>query len=363
MTGRPGGARVAFAAPTLHRRQTSIIHGTTFDARILVMKRRTACQAVFALLASPQVMRAQVAGRKARIGFLTDVPLDQVIQRAIVEPFRQGLRELGYVEGQNIVIEFRWADGKHERLPGLANELLQLQLDVLVAAFPPAALVAKNATRTVPVVAIVDAPVESGLVATMARPGGNITGISSWGGELVAKRLQIMRELVPTARRVGILFNPNAVPRAAMDSGIVKWERTLGTPIRAYEARGPGDFEGVFAALARDGVDGLLVLADANTHTHRIRLNELCLQRRMPSVWGSRDFLTGGGLASYQSDWPAIFRRVAALVDKILKGEKPAEIPFEQASKLELVIDKKAAKALGITVPQALLLAADEVIE
>ena len=327
------------------------------------MNRRTACAAAFALWAWPQGIRAQVAGRKARVGFLVDTPADPVFQRTIFEPFRHGLRELGYAEGQNIVIEFRSADNKHERLPELANELLQLQLDVLVAAFPPAALVAKNATNNVPVVAIADAPVESGLVATMARPGGNVTGISSWGGELVAKRLQIMRELVPTARRVGILFNPNAVPRAALEGGIVKWERTLGTPIRAYEARGPGDFEGVFAALARDGIGGLLVLADANTYTHRVQLNELCLQRRMPSVWGGRDFLTGGGLASYQSDWPAIFRRAAALVDKILKGGKPAEMPFEQATKLELVIDKKAAKALGIAVPQALLLSADEVIE
>ena len=281
----------------------------------------------------------------------------------MIEPFRHELRERGWAEGRNIVIEFRFADGKLERLPGLANELLQLQLDVLVAAFPPAALVAKNATHNVPVVAIVDAPVETGLVATMARPGGNITGISSWGGELVAKRLQIMRELMPTARRVGILFNPNVIPRVALETGLVKWERTLDIPIRAYEARGPGDFEGVFAALARDGVDGLLVLADANTYTHRVRLNELCLQRRMPSVWGGRDFLTGGGLASYQSDWPAIFRRTAALVDKILKGGNPAEIPFEQATKLELVIDKKAAKALGLVVPQALLLSADEVVE
>lgn len=281
----------------------------------------------------------------------------------MIEPFRHELRELGWAEGRNLVIEFRFADGKLERLPGLANELLQLQLDVLVAAFPPAALVAKNATQNVPVVAIVDAPVETGLVATMARPGGNITGISSWAGELVAKRLQIMRELMPTARRFGILFNPNVVPRAALENGIVKWERTLGIPIRAYEARGPDDFEGVFVAMARDGVGGLLVLADTNAYVHRVRLNDLCLQRRLPSVWGGRDFLTGGGLASYQSDWPAIFRRTAALVDKILKGGNPAEIPFEQATKLELVIDQKAAKALGITVPQALLLSADEVVE
>ena len=232
-------------------------------------------------------------GRKARIGFLAEPSLDPVVQRVAVEPFWQGLRELGYVEGQNIVIEFRWADGKHARLPELANELLQLQLDVLVAAWPAPALVAKSATRTVPVVAIgVDNPVDMGLAATMARPGGNITGISGWAGELVAKRLQVVRELVPNARRVGILFNPNAgVTRAGLDSGFVKWERTLGTQIRAYEARGPGDFEGVFAALGRDGVDGLVVLGDANTYTHRVRLNELCLQRRMPSVWGGRDFL------------------------------------------------------------------------
>ena len=304
-------------------------------------------------------------GRKARIGVLAEPPLDHFMQRAVVDPFWQGLRELGYIEGQNIVVELRSADGKYERLRELADELLRLDLDVLVAVFPAPALVAKNATRTVPVVAVgVDNPVEMGLAATMARPGGNVTGISSWAGELAAKRLQVLRELVPSARRIGILFNPNAgVTRAGLDSGIVKWERTLGIQIRAYEARAPGDFEGVFAALARDGVDGLVVFADANTYTHRVRLNELCLQRRMPSVWGGRDFLTGGGLASYQSDWPAIFRRAAALVHKILKGEKPAEIPFEQATKLEFVIDKKAAKALGITVPQALLLSADKVIE
>jgi putative ABC transport system substrate-binding protein len=327
------------------------------------MHRRTACTVVLALLASP--LQAQVTGRKARIGFLAEPSLDHFMQRAVIEPFRQGLREHGYVEGQNIVIEFRWAHGRHERLPELANELLRLDLDVLVAVFPAPALAAKNATRTVPVVAAaVDNPIDMGLAATMARPGGNITGISGWAGEIVAKRLQLLRELVPTAHRFGILFNPNAgVTRAGLDRGIAKWERTLGAPIRAYEARGLGDFEGVFAALARDGVDGLVVLADVNSYTHRARLNELCLQRRMPSVWGGRDFLTGGGVASYQSDIPAMFRRAAALVDKILKGGKPAEIPFEQATKLELLIDKKAAKALGITVPQALLLSADEVIE
>ena len=331
--------------------------------RAHVMSRRTAC-AAFVLAACPRLVLAQVAGRKARIGFLTEAPLDHVWQRAAVEPFRRGLRELGHVEGENVVLEIRSAQGKSERLKPLMGELLQLELDVLVAAFPGAALAAKNATRTLPVVAAaVDNPVEMGLAATMARPGGNITGISGWAGEIVAKRLQLVRELVPSAHRVGILFNPDAVPRAGIERSIPRWERDLGKPIRAYEARGPDEFEGAFAAMVRDGVGGLVVLADTNTYTNRVRLNELCLQRRMPSVWGGRDWLTGGALASYQSDFPAMFLRAAALVDSILKGRKPAEIPFEQATKLELVVDKRAARALGIAVPQSLLLSANEVIE
>ncbi|MBT2326424.1 ABC transporter substrate-binding protein [Variovorax paradoxus] len=334
------------------------------SAQKLLVNRRTACAALYLLSASPQIIMAQVVGRKSRIGFLAEPALDEVMRRAIVEPFGQGLRQFGYIEGKNIVVESRWANGVHERLAGLANELLRLEVDVLVAAFPAAALAAKNATRTVPVVAVsVDNPIAMGLAATFARPGGNITGISGFALEVVAKRLQIMRELMPMARPIGILLNPNVVTRHGLDSAIVDWERTLGTRVLVYEARGPDEFEGVFAAMARDGVGGLVVFADGNTYTHRVRLNELCLQKRMPSVWGGRDFLTGGGLASYQSDFPAMFRRAAALVDKILKGEKPGEIAFEQATKLELVIDRRAVKALGITVPRALYLLANEVIE
>jgi putative ABC transport system substrate-binding protein len=327
------------------------------------MRRRTSCAALVILAASPSV-GAQAVGRKARVGFLTEAPLDEVWQRGALEPFRRGLRELGYIEGQNIVLEIRSAEGKGERLQPLMSELLQLKLDVLVAAFQGAAITAKNATRTLPVVAAgVDNPVDTGLAATLARPGGNITGVSGFAGELVAKRLQLVRELVPGARRVGILFNPDSVPRTALEGGIPGWERMLGKQVGVYEARRPDEFEGAFAALARDGVGALVILADLNTYVNRVQLNELCLQQRMPSVWGGRDFLTGGGLASYQSDLPAVFRRAASLVDYILKGQKPAEIPFEQATKLVLVVDKRAAKALGITVPRALLLAANEVIE
>jgi len=327
------------------------------------MRRRTACSALVFLPASPGLL-AQGPARKARIGFLTEAPLDSVWQRAALEPFRRGLRELGYIEGQNTVLEIRSADGKKEGLKPLMSELLQLDLDVLLAGFGAAALAAKEATRTLPVVAAaVDDPIAMGFAATLARPGGNFTGISGWAGELVAKRLQLVRELVPAARRGGILFNPDAVPRVQIEAGVAKWEPSLGIQIRVYGARGADEFEGAFTAMARDGVAGLVVLADANTYVNRVRLNELCLQRRMPSVWGGRDWLTGGGLASYQSDYPAIFRRAAALVDYILKGQRPAEIPFEQATKLELIVDRRAAKALGVAVPQALLLAANEVIE
>jgi putative ABC transport system substrate-binding protein len=320
------------------------------------VRRRTACSAVVCL--------AQAAGRKARVGFLTEAPLDAIWQRAALEPFRRGLRELGYIEGQNLVLEIRSAEGKKEGLKPLMSELLRLDLDVLVTGFAAAALAAKEATRTLPVVAAaVDDPVATGLATTLARPGGNITGVSGWAGELVAKRLQLVRELVPGVRRVGILFNPDAVPQVQLEGGVANWESALGIPIRVYGARVRDEFEAAFTAMARDGVGGLVVLADANTYVNRVLLNELCLQRRMPSVWGGRDWLTGGGLASYQSDYPAIFRRAATLVDYVLKGQKPAEIPFEQATKLELVVDTRAARALGITVPQTLLLAANEVIE
>jgi ABC-type uncharacterized transport system substrate-binding protein len=320
--------------------------------------------AAIGLVALPLPSWSQPAQRKARIGFLAEPPADPVMLRTVAEPFRKGLRELGYVEGQNVSLEFRWADGKHERLAGLAAELLRLELDVLVAAFPAPALVAKNATHTVPIVAVgVDDPVAMGLAVTMVRPGGNVTGVSSWGPELISKRLQLLRDFVPASRRVGILMNPNAGVRTTIDTRIRAWEQSLGMEIRVYEARGPEDFDGVFAALARDRVGGLVVLADANSYTHRARLNDLCLKHRIPSVWGGRDFLTGGGLASYQSDFPAVFMRAATLVDKILKGEKPADIPFEQATKLELIVDMRVAKALGIAIPQALLLSADEVIK
>jgi putative ABC transport system substrate-binding protein len=328
------------------------------------MQRRTACAALALVAAAAGRALAQVSGRKARIGLVAELPIDDAIQSRLIGPFRQGLRELGHLEGQQYVLEMRSANGRRDRLPQVIDELLKLAPDVIVAAFPAAALAVKKATASVPVVAVgVDNPVETGLAETMPRPGGNVTGISSWGTELVAKRLQLLRELVPPARKVGILASPDGALRAMLDAGRVRWGQSLGLEVRVYEARDLGESEAAFAAMARDRIAGVVMLADTNTYTNRLRFNALCLQHRLPSVWGGRDFLTGGGLASYQSDFPAIFKRAATLVDAILKGGKPAEIPFEQATKLELVIDKRAAKALGIVVPSALLLAADHVIE
>ena len=247
------------------------------------MDRRAANTLICGSLALAGGSLAQAPARRPRIGLLMEPQLDEVMQRVIVEPFRRGLRELGYIDNQNITLELRSAHGKHKRLAVLARELVGLKVEVLVTAFPAAALAAKAATRELPIVAAsVDNPVDMGLAATMARPGSNITGISGWAGELVEKRLQLLHEFTPGTRRVGILFNPDAgVTRAGLENAIVRWERTLGIQIRAYDARTLLDFQSVFTALARDGVGGLVVLADGNTYTHRKALNDLCLERRM----------------------------------------------------------------------------------
>ena len=226
------------------------------------------------------------------------------------------------------------------------------------------AVAAKRATTTIPVVAaVVDNPVETGLVTDFVRPGGNVTGISSMGGEVFAKRLQLLKELVPSLRRVAVLMNPATASRALLDAAIPDKERRLGVPIRVFEASTPDQFEAAFDAMKREGCDGILVFADATFWAHRARIHALLAKHRLPAVLGGRDWLEGGGLASYQVDFPVIFRRAAGMADAIVKGAKPAVTPFEQATKLELVINLRSAKALGVTVPQSLLVSADHVIE
>ena len=311
-------------------------------------------------LLSVALVRAQPTGRVARIGILSGLAPGASALR-IYEPIRQRLAELGHVEGRNLEIDYRFAEGKFERFPGLAAELLARTPDVLVG-IGPAATFAAAATKSVPVVALaVNDPVVMGLAQTMARPGGNVTGVSSWGIELVAKRLQLLKELLPAVRRFGIITNPGA--GVFSPANVARFERDLGLAIVIVYAGSPDEFDAAFATLARERVGGLVVTTDPMFYLHRARIAELCMQGRLPSVWGGRDYLEGGGLASYQSDFAEVFRRGADQIDKILKGGKPAEIPFQQATKLVLVVNLKAARALGIAMPQSLLLAADEVIE
>lgn len=318
------------------------------------------------LLAWPLGGIAQPVRRMARIGFIGGSAPDPAVLRTWVEPLRQGLRELGYVEGQNFTIEFRWTEGKQERLPGLLAELIALAPDVLVTLGPRVAVLAKDATTTIPVVALaVDDPVVAGLAVSHARPGRNITGLSGAFQGILEKRLQLMKDIVPAARRFAVLTNPFTYARAELEVYLQKqnFEGVLGVQVMVLEARGPDDFDNAFATMARERADAVAVLGDSMFWVHRARLGELCTKHRLPSVWAGAGYLDSGGLVSYQGDFAAMARRSASFVDKILKGTKPGDIPFEQATKLELVVNLKAAKALGLTVPQSVLVGADEVIE
>ena len=323
-------------------------------------RRELALLALLALLLQARLARAQPAGRVARIGILSGLTPGPTTT-SFLDPIRQRLAELGHVEGRNLEIDYRFAAGNFERVPGLAAELLARNPDVLIGV-GPVAKYAAAATKKVPVVALlVNDPVVMGLAQTMARPGGNVTGVSSWGIELLAKRLQLLKELLPAVRRFSVLLNSHAGVFDPAD--VAHFERDLGVAIVVVYAGSPAEFDAAFATLARERVGGLVVAADPIFFLGRVRLGELCTQHKLASVWGHRSYLDVGGLASYQSDFGAALRSGADQIDKILKGGKPGEIPFEQSTKLELVINLKAARALGITVPQSMLSAADEVIE
>ncbi len=328
----------------------------------MTLRRRRLLFAAFGLVALPAL--AQPAARRPRIGWLGS-STDPITLGATLEPFRQGLRELGWVEGQNLApLELRFTEGKDERYPALIAELLRLDLELLVTQGVRGALLAKEATQTLPIVALaVDDPVQMGLVASIARPGGNITGVAAAFQGLLAKRMQLLKDIVPTGRRFAVVFNPVATPLKSLADAVPRWEAGLGVAVGLAAVRGPEDFDAAFAALAKERTDGVLVLADPMIWIQRARLGELCLKHRLPSIWGGAAFLDAGGTASYQGDWPAMFRRGAALADKILRGAKPGEIAFEQGTKLELAVNLKGARAIGVTIPQSVLLQADVVIE
>ena len=316
------------------------------------------------LFCAPLAVDAQQAGKVPRVGVLfAGSRSDPAFQRA-VDAFQQGLVELGYVEGQSIAIEYREAQGKYERLPDLAAELVRLKVDVIVGATVPTIQAARQATKTIPIVmTLIADPVATGLVANVARPAGNITGLSTMAPDLMGKQLELLREVLPKASRVAVLWNPanpsNALQlREAQDAA-----RALGVRLQPLEVRDPTEFEKAFAAMTRERAGALLVLSDSTLLTQRERIADLAAKSRLPAVSGMRAHAEAGGLIAYGANIFDIWRRAATYVDKILKGAKPGDLPVEQPTKFELVINLKTAKALGLTIPQALLIRADEIIQ
>ena len=327
------------------------------------MERRTFLAMVSgSLLAAPLAAEAQQAAKIARIGYLSS---SSATTSRVVEAFRQGLREFGWVEGQNIVIDWRFAEGRFDRLPDLAAELVRLKVDVIAAGPTPAAVAAKNATGTIPIVMIgVGDPVGLGLIASLARPGGNVTGVSfSVDLEIFGKGLELLKEIVPRVRRVAVLSNPANPAQALTIKDVKAAGRSLGVQLQLLEARGPNEFDGAFAAMAKERAEALLVVSDSMFLLHRARLADLAAKNQLPSMYGVREFVEAGCLMSYGPSIVANYRRAAFFVDKILKGAKPADLPVEQPTKFELAINLKTAKALGLTIPQSLLQRADQVIE
>jgi putative ABC transport system substrate-binding protein len=299
------------------------------------------------------------------IGYLSSS--DPATESARSEGIRLALRQLGYIEGQNIAIEYRYAEGKLDRLPELAAELVRLKVDIIVAAGGSGSTqAAKNATKTIPIVmgSSPNDPVEAGLVESLARPGGNVTGITNLSGELGGKRLELLKEAVPRVSRVAVLHDPasrgsvfelkEVLPGAA---------RALGLTIQPWEVRGADGFERVFAALSKERPDGLYVPAGPLTRDNRKRIAAFALKSRLPSVYSTREAVDAGGLMYYGADLADIYRRAATYVDRILKGAKPADLPVERPTKFELVFNLKTAKHIGVTIPQSLLYRADKVIK
>ena len=282
----------------------------------------------------------------------------------LTEAFRQGLRELGYAEGKNIVIEFRYAGGKLDRLLDFAAELVRMKVDVIVPAATKATRAAMNATKTIPIVFLLSGnPVRQGLVASIARPGGNVTGLSHRGPGLVGKQLELVKEAVPNASRVAVLWNPANPAHPFMLREAKVAGRALGVQLQVLEVRGPDEFEGAFAAMTRERADALLVLSESVFYVHRERLAELSTKSRLPTMHGLRVNAEAGGLMAYAANLPDLFRRGATYVDRILKGAKPEDLPVQLPAKFDLVINLKTAKALGITIPPDVLLQAAMVIK
>jgi putative tryptophan/tyrosine transport system substrate-binding protein len=314
------------------------------------------------LLAVPLVAEAQQPAKVPRIGFLGNSTA--ALEANLVGPFREGLRDLGYVEGRNVLIEYRWAEGKYERFPALIAELIALKVDVIVTAGTPSTLAVKKAATSVPLVMVaVGDPVGTGIVASLARPGGNITGLSSIAPELEGKRLELLREVIPKLSHIAVLWNPANAYQVSSEKEVRAAAQVLRMKVQSLGVRTPEELDEAFAAIVRERPGALLVLADRLFLHNRQRIMDFATKNRLPGVHAYRELVEAGGLMSFGPSYGGMHRHAALYVDKILKGSKPADLPVEQPAKFDLVINLKAAKALGLTIPQSVLLRATEVIQ
>jgi putative tryptophan/tyrosine transport system substrate-binding protein len=318
----------------------------------------------FAVLLTLSLALAPLAAEGQQTG--TNLPRIGYLSAGSESPrdvaFRQGLRELGYIDGKNIAIEYRFAEGKFERLAGFAAELVRLKVDVIVASSTPANRAAQQATQTIPIV-IALGELRATPISNIARPSGNTTGLNAINDELGGKRLELIREVLPRLTRVAVIRNPNNVASATQLADTEAGARALRLQIQLLDLRGPDDFEKAFEAAVRQRADAVFGLPDTMLTVHRKQLAELAAKHRLPTMYPTREHPEAGSLMSYGPNIPDLFRRAASYVDKILKGAKPGDLPIEQPVKFELVINRKTAKALGLTIPQTLLLQADQVIE
>lgn len=327
------------------------------------MRRRNFIAALAGTVAATRLAaRAEKLSKLQRIGFLGNST--STLEANLVGAFRKGLRDLGYVEGQNVLIEYRWAEGSYERFPSLITELVDLKVDVIVTAGTPAALAVQRIAPSIPLVMVaVGDPVGTGLVASLARPGGNITGLTSIAAELDGKRLQLLKEVLPTVSRVAVLWNPDNAYQIDDEKQVRAAAEMLRISVLSMGVRTSKELDNAFVVILRERADALLVLADRLFLHNRGRIADFVIANRLPGMNAYRELVDAGGLMSFGPNYEVMHRQAAAYVDKILKGAKPADLPVEQPEKFDLVISLKTAKALGITIPQSLLLRADEVIQ
>lgn len=328
-----------------------------------VLSRRTFLATVAgSALAGPLAVEAEQPGRRPRIGFLGNST--PILEANLIEPWREGLREFGYVEGQNIVVDYRWADGHYERFPALIAELIALKVDVIVTAGTPAALAVERATAVIPLVMVaVGDPVSTGLVVSLARPRRNATGLVSIAPDLEGKRLELLREIVPRLAHVVLLVNPANPFHVVSERQVEAAARAMHLKVQFIGVRAEAEFDHAFEVIAGERPGALIMLADRLFLHHRTRIVEFAARHRLPAVYAYRELVEAGGLMSFGPSYPGMHRRAAYFVDKILKGAKPGELPMEQPSSFELIINIKTAKTLGLTIPHSVLLRADEVRE